>query len=55
MSDVRCQMSDVRCQMEGAVAIVEDSKMSHKMPIEAKIKLKFYQEYLCAPVRKTFN
>ena len=48
-------MSGVIYQMEGAVAIVEDSKMSHKMQIEAKIKLKFYQEYLCALAKKTFN
>ena len=48
-------MSDVIYQMEGAAAVVEDSKMSHKMQIEAKIELKFYQEYLCALVRKTFN
>ena len=56
MSDVCILvLSDVRCQMEEAVAIDEDSKMNHKMQMEAKIELKFYQEYLCALAKKTFN
>ena len=45
--------------MEGAATVIEDSKMSKKMPIEAKIKLKFYQErgydVYDALVKETFN